>query len=110
MTTLKGQLRVSQDRRSPSVRRQLQDAQGDVTTERQRADDAEDRAQEVQQQAQTLEANQRAPNLLTVLQVIGEPGDRMTLLTTPAVNCPPATASRDYRAKQEPAELSSKTG
>ena len=66
VTTLQGQLRVSQDEVA-SLRRQLQDAQGNLVTERDRADQAEDRAQEAEQQAQAQEANQRAKNLQGVL-------------------------------------------
>ena len=66
VTTLEGRLRVSQDEVA-SLRRQLQDVQGDLVAERDRADDAEDRAQQAQQQGQAQEASQRAKNLEGVL-------------------------------------------
>ena len=63
VTTLQGQLRVS-EAEVASLRRQLADARDERDEAEDRAEDAEDRAQQAVQQGGTLEANQRAENLL----------------------------------------------
>ena len=70
---MEGRLRNANDQ----VGRLTQDlatARGERDTARQRADDAEEEARKAAQQGQGLEANQKAENLLAVLEVIGESG------------------------------------
>ena len=64
---LEGNLRVANNE-IESLEGLLATARGETTTERQRADDAEERAQQATRQAQGLEANQRANSLLRALQ------------------------------------------